>query len=93
MPFFSKIARTERIAAREAADLIDDSQTAAANHLIPKEGDIKSYLQARELLAGIGLNQNVPVDYVKSSPYLLSFMRDYKLKRDLERYLRIIPGA
>ncbi len=48
--------------------------------------DIKSYFQARTLLdmvnevaahAGI---RSVPMDYVKSSPYLLSFMDNYKMK-------------
>lgn len=28
--------------------------------------------------------QNMPIDYVKSSPYLLSFMESYELKRQLE---------
>lgn len=48
--------------------------------------DIKSYFQARTLLdmvnevaARTGI-RSVPMDYVKSSPYLLSFMDNYKMK-------------
>lgn len=28
----------------------------------------------------------MPVDYIKSTPYLMSFMRDYQLKQRVERY-------
>ena len=55
------------------------------------ESDIKAYLQAQRLLEDIHLPYNVPVDYIKSCPYLLSFMRDYKLKRDIERYFAAHP--
>ncbi len=75
------------------------------------EGDIMSYVYAQKVLddckdfynANPGktrLNSfNVPVEYVKSSPYLLSFMDKYKLKEKiLEVYddnnggLRGLPG-
>lgn len=59
--------------------------------------DICSYLQAKTLLSAInkvaprGCYQTLPVDYVKSSPYLMSFMDRYKLKdyvRDNRRHLK-----
>ena len=31
------------------------------------------------------------MDYVKSCPYLLSFMQDYKLKRDVKKYFQANP--
>ena len=47
------------------------------------------YLQ--ELLDEIGANFHVPVDYIKSTSYLMSFMRDYQLKRDVEKYFKAHP--
>ena len=32
-----------------------------------------------------------PVDYVKSTPYLMSFMHDYQLKRHIEKYFAEHP--
>lgn len=55
------------------------------------EQDIKSYLQAQKLLEEVGASFNVPVDYIKSTPYLMSFMRDYQLKRYLEKYFKERP--
>ena len=55
------------------------------------EQDIKSYLQAQKLLDDIGAPFNVPVDYIKSTPYLMSFMRDYQLKRYVEKYFKKHP--
>lgn len=78
------VCRTERISAKECADMIDDSSVKTP--LKPSIADIKSYIQAQQLLDSIGIGVKVPVDYVKSSPYLLSFMRDYQRKRDIERY-------
>ncbi len=48
--------------------------------------DVCSYLQARSLLDDVdkvaprGGYRTLPIDYVKSSPYLMSFMDRYKLK-------------
>ena len=33
----------------------------------------------------------MPIDYVKSSPYLMSFMKNYKLKRRIESYFKRNP--
>lgn len=86
---YQRICRTERISAAESADIIDDKDV--ANTLDVLEQDIQSYLDAQKLLEEIGASYNVPVDYVKSAPYLMSFMRDYKLKKDIENYFKKNP--
>lgn len=86
---FKAVCRTERITEKENADIIDDSATEKPVEV--SEPDIRAYLQAQALLDGIGMHEHVPVDYIKSTPYLMSFMRDYKLKRDVEQYFRKNP--
>ena len=81
---YQTVCRTERISAAENADIIDDS--AVHEPLEVLEQDIRAYVQAQELLDQIGANYHVPVDYIKSTPYLMSFMRDYQLKRNVEKY-------
>ncbi|WP_325192902.1 DUF4268 domain-containing protein [Methanobrevibacter ruminantium] len=83
---FKSICRTERITETEVVDIVDDFD---ANHSLKvSKEDIQSFMDAQKLLDEIGLNNNVPIDYVKSSPYLMSFMKNYQLKRRIERYFR-----
>ena len=49
------------------------------------EGDIISYIRIQSLLKSIGAS-SIPIDYVKSCPYLLSFMNQYKQKREIVNY-------
>lgn len=86
---YQHICRTERISASENADIINDADVHVP--LCVMEQDIKSYLQAQKLLEDIGAPFKVPVDYVKSTPYLMSFMRDYQLKRYIEKYFTEHP--
>ena len=86
---YRHICRTERISASENADMIDDDDVNQSIDVT--EQDIKSYLQIQKLLEDIGAPFNVPVDYVKSTPYLMSFMRDYQLKRYIEKYFSEHP--
>ena len=86
---YKTVCRTERISAAESADIIDDKDV--DDYLDVLEPDIRSYVQAQELLDDIGANYHVPVDYIKSTPYLLSFMRDYQLKRNVEKYFKNHP--
>ena len=86
---YKTVCRTERIAASENADIIDDREVHIPLEVI--EQDITSYVQMQELLEYMGENYNVPVDYIKSTPYLLSFMRDYQLKRNVEKYFKKHP--
>lgn len=86
---YQTVCRTERISAAENADIIDDSDVHEPLEVL--EQDIRSYVQAQELLDQIGGNYHVPVDYIKSTPYLMSFMRDYQLKRNVEKYFKEHP--
>lgn len=86
---YNHICRTERISATEGADMIDAHEVKEPVEV--EASDIKSYLQAQKLLEDINLSYNVPIDYIKSCPYLLSFMRDYKLKKDIERHFASKP--
>ena len=86
---YQTVCRTERISASENADIIDDSDVHIQLEVL--EQDIRSYVQAQELLDEIGANYHVPVDYIKSTPYLMSFMRDYQLKRNVEKYFSEHP--
>ena len=83
---FKSICRTERITESEVVDIVDHSD-ADSSLSIFKE-DILSFIDAQKLLDDIGLKNNVPIDYVKSSPYLMSFMKNYQLKRRIERHFR-----
>lgn len=87
---YSHICRTERISSTENADIIDASDVKRPVNVL--EQDINSYLQAQKLLDEIGAPFNVPVDYIKSTPYLMSFMRDYQLKRYVEKYFKEHPS-
>lgn len=75
--------RTERISVMEDGDFIDDSSK--NNHLKITQGDIQSYIQGQELLNEVGLNQKLQTDYVKSSPFLMSFMEKYKVKDNIKK--------
>ena len=55
------------------------------------EKDVLSYIESEELLKEMGQRYSVPVEYVKSAPYILSFMRDYKLKKNIEKYFMDRP--
>lgn len=89
---YRSVCRTERCSARESADLIDDA--GAKVSLDVMEEDIRSYLQVQKLLDQIGPAigiPRIPVDYIKSCPYLLSFMRDYQFKNYVEAYFKEHP--
>lgn len=83
---YENVCRTERISSKDNADIIDDSNVKTPIHVL--EHDIQSYLKAQKLLDDIGAPFNIPVDYIKSTPYLMSFMRDYQLKRYVEKYFK-----
>lgn len=57
------------------------------------EDDIKSYFQSRSLIDLVNIKakdrsfSSFPIEYVKSSPYPLSFMDKYKIKRYISTHL------
>ncbi|NLB18659.1 MAG: DEAD/DEAH box helicase family protein, partial [Syntrophomonadaceae bacterium] len=83
---YQGICRTERLSI-EGADKLVDIQ-AAKSSLSISEKDVTSYIAAYNLLRSIGLNEHVPVDYIKSAPYIFSFMQHYKLKTKTYDYFR-----
>ena len=83
---FKHICRTERITEKQLGDIVDSSD--CKKQLKVFREDITSYMEVQKLLDDTLLNVNVPMDYVKSTPYLMSFMKNYQLKRKIERYFK-----
>lgn len=83
---FRTICRTERITESQLGDMVDSSDS--KNQLNVLREDINSFIEIQKLLDDTLVNVNVPMDYVKSTPYLMSFMRNYQLKRKIERYFK-----
>ena len=96
---YKGVCRTERF----NSGIIDDS---GASEISISEGDIISYSAMQSILDDMSKNskrppryRNVPIDYVKSAPYLLSFMESYQLKKQITDYfasgqhLDLVKGA
>ena len=96
---YQGVCRTERL----NSGIIDDS---GAAEISISEGDIISYSAMQSILDDMSKNskrppryRNVPIDYVKSAPYLLSFMESYQLKKQITSYfamgkhLDLVKGA
>lgn len=85
---YEGICRTERF----NTGIIDDS---GAKEVPVSEGDVLSYHAMQTLLDKMQDSnkkplrwRNVPMDYVKSSPYLLSFMENYQLKKQIRDHYK-----
>lgn len=85
---YQGICRTERF----NTGILDDS---GVREVPVSEGDILSFDAMQSLLDQVAAQggrgdllrfRNVPLDYVKSSPYLLSFMENYQLKKQLRAH-------
>jgi hypothetical protein len=83
---YQGVCRTERISAVQSGDFIDDKSVKIP--LKVTEQDILSYIEVENLLKQTGQGYGVPVDYIKSAPYILSFMKKYQLKRHIEKYFQ-----
>ena len=86
---YQGVCRTERISVMDSGDYTDDSSVKYP--ITVAEEDIRSYLEMGSLLKEIGAAFSLPVDYAKSSPFLMSFMRNYKVKQHIERYFQKNP--
>ncbi|WP_444685426.1 DEAD/DEAH box helicase family protein [Alkalicoccus luteus] len=84
---YKGIARTERLAVEGSSDLI----SASVIPLKITREDILSYINMDLLLQNTGIKNKVPVDYVKSTPYLMSFMEHYKLKQKITQFVVKYP--
>jgi hypothetical protein len=87
---YKGVCRTERLIVDRNCAILDDS--GAKSPLTVSEKDILSYVEAQNLMQGLGQGLGIPVDYVKSAPYLLSFMEHYQLKREVKKYFESRPG-
>lgn len=86
---YQGVCRTERISVMESGDYTDDS---SVKYPVPvSENDIRSYLAMGTLLKEIGASFSLPVDYTKSSPFLMSFMHKYKVKEHIEQHFQRHP--
>ena len=86
---YACMCRTERNSVMESGDYIDDATK--NNHLSIEEGDILAYLDVHQILEKTELRISLPVDYVKSCPYIFSFMQNYEAKKKLTEYFRKHP--
>ena len=87
---YEGVCRTERISVMESGDYTDDSSVKVPVHV--NGDDIRSYLAMGTLLKSIHAGFSLPLDYTKSSPFLMSFMKNYKVKQEIEKYFRAHPG-
>ena len=81
---YQGVSRTERISVMDSGDYTDDSSV--KHHLRIDGNDINSYIQMSRLLSKTDSKHTLPVDYAKSCPYLMSFMKKYKIKEQIEKY-------
>lgn len=82
------ICRTERLSVMDGNDFIDDESTKTPMPVLPE--DIKSFIQGSEFVEEV-LGSKIPVDYVKSCPFLLSYMSNYTLMDSLKKYFKKYP--
>ncbi len=76
------MCRTERVSVMDTGDYISDERS--RNPMSVLEGDVASYMQIVKFLREIGLKVTLPVDYVKSCPYLLSYLRGYTIRDKMD---------
>lgn len=77
------ICRTERISVMNDGDFISDAN--AKKDIEIAAGDISSYIEFSRMLKKTGVGIHLPIDYVKSCPYLMSYLRGYQIKEKIER--------
>ena len=83
---YSGVCRTERISVMDSGDYTDDSSI--KHHLKVESDDIQSYLAISDVLRRVGADFTLPVDYAKSSPFLMSYMKNYKIKEFIEQHCK-----
>ncbi len=78
------MCRTERISFVKDGDYLRERK----DILDVCEGDIRAYVEMSKILENIGLPERLPVDFVKSVPFLMSFMDHYQIKQRIKDALR-----
>ena len=68
------MTRTERVGLGEYSDIVVDK-----TELVPADkDDVAAHLTARKLFKRIGVDGRLPLDYVESCPFVLSYLKGYK---------------
>lgn len=82
---FEGICRTERLLVKGAEDMISfDNKTA---NLDVTEDDILSYIEVNQMLGELNEKIYIPIEYIKSAPYIMSFMNQYNFSKRIFKYL------
>ena len=81
------MARTERVAASEERDAMLNEPGAKISL---KPADVRQYLAADALFRAVG--DRDPMQFWKSAPWLVHFMRGYKLNERLDETLELSPS-
>jgi hypothetical protein len=72
--YASGVCRTERLLIGSSNNIINDDNVKKA--LVISENDIIPYMEAEKIARACGMKEHIPVEYVKSCPYMLSFMME-----------------
>ncbi len=91
---FAGVCRTERNSVQGSEEIISanvDGRPIEEAALLPTVNDVLSYIEADTITSKVANKGRIPVDYVKSAPYLLSYMREYKLKQKLIKFFKEQP--
>lgn len=86
---YKGICRTERMLVEGASELIDNEPK--NGQLNVTQEDVLAYIETDLLLRDIGINDKVPVEYIKSAPYIMSFMDHYKFKQKIFDFFKHNP--
>ncbi|MCQ2285738.1 MAG: DEAD/DEAH box helicase [Bacteroidales bacterium] len=86
---YEGMCRTERISVMESKDFINDNSKDVALKIV--ENDVKSYLDAVKLIRENDIKVKFSLDYIKSCPYILSFMNSYDMKKGVLNYFKSRP--
>ena len=71
------ICRTERVSVMDDGDFISDS--GAREPIDITSADVESYIEFTKMLRDVGVDIHLPIDYIKSCPYLMSYLRGYQI--------------
>lgn len=83
---YEAMCRTERLIVPGAAAMYNNESTEKPLRIT--EQDIQTFIETERLAQSISETLHIPVEYVKSCPYLLSFMEHYKFKDKVRRAVR-----
>jgi len=78
------MCRTERISFVKDGDYLRERR----ENLDVCEGDIRAFIEMSKIIEKLGLSEEMPVDFVKSSPFLMSFMDHYQIKQKIKDALK-----